>query len=195
MHFATMRQRPVFFAGGMLVLILLMGVLLPATAQDGDPFATNTPSSPLFATNTAAAPVVASPTTAPMMQDFATNTPSGEPTEIPSPTPLGPAQAAFNYSLRIWVQADLVDLVYQQILALQPEDAAAQRALQMTLYELERRFPDAPRDMAQRQRIIEAMLAAPIGSIDMRGMVRPYIQAAVNEHAGENEFTVDGFSV
>lgn len=195
MHFATVRHRPVFFAGGMLVLILWMGALLPAIAQDSDPFATNTPSNPLFATNTPAAPVAASPTAAPMMQDFATNTPSGEPTQVPSPTPLGPAQAAFNYSLRIWVQADLVELVYQQILALEPGDEAAQRALQMTLYELERRFPGAPRDLAQRQRLIEVMLAAPQGSIDMRSVVRPFIEAAVNDHAGENEFTANGFNV
>ncbi len=197
MQNASVRRPALGFLGALLTLILLLGLLLPVVAQDGSSFATNTPAAPgeptqppadaPFATNT--------PTSAAPMLDFATNTPGSEPTPVPSPTPLGPAAAAFNYSLRLWVQADLVELAYQQITSLAADDEPAQRALQITLYELERRFPGAPRDIAQRQRLIDAMLGAPLGSIDMRGMVRPFIEVVVNERPGLNEFTVNGFNV
>jgi len=195
MQYASARRHPLALLG-LLTLILLIGVMLPGVAQENSPFATNTPSAPDATEPQGNAPFATiTPTSPAPAVDFATNTPSGEPTEIPSATPLGPAAAAFNYSLRLWVQADFVELVYQQITSLEADDAAAQRALQITLYELERRFPGAPTDLALRQRLIDAMLAAPVGSIDMRGMVRPFIEAAVNDQLDATEFTVDGFNV
>lgn len=215
-----MRQTKIGALLGLSVLVWLMVTFVggvPGAAQDDSGFATNTPDGasggPLFATNTPVLdPVLPAATTTPApagtalfatntpenaspMLDFATNTPVGGATAVPTATRVGPQAAAFNYSLNIWLERDLVDLVVQQIQGVTADDEDAQLALQLSLYELERRFPGAPRDRELRRQIVNAMIAAPTGIIDMRSMVRPFIEDALNETPDAMEFAVEGFQV
>src|SRR5690606_21322858 len=64
-----------------------------------------------------------------------------------------------------------------------------------TLFELERRFPGAPTSDAERERLIQAMLSAPRGTVDMRSVVRPWVLTQLNARTGQTEFEVDGFYI
>jgi len=131
---------------------------------------------------------------------FATNTPFGlmptatQDTTTP-PTPIGPPLSSFNFSLRLWLEQDLINIARDQIRELANGNAKAERALQLTLYELERRFPGAPRSTTQRLELIQTMLEAPPGSIDMRSMVRPFVEGALNSMAEAQSFMIEGFQV
>jgi hypothetical protein len=157
----------------LLVMLLLTSILIPIIAQDAV-FATNTPAGTaaesLFATNTA-------------------------PAVLPTGTPLGPSALLFNYGLRIWLEADLVDLAFQQVIMIEEGDKDAQNALNLTLYELEFRFPGAPRRIEQRRNLIAALMNAPVGVLDMRSVVRPFIEDAINAEAGSMSFNVEGFDI
>lgn len=157
----------------LLVTLLFTSIAFPITAQDAV-FATNTPQGisvePLFATNTA-----------PAMQVTA--------------TPLGPSASLFNYSLRIWLEADLVDLAFQQVTMLEKGDEDAQNALNLTLYELEFRFPGAPRNIEQRRDLIAALMNTPVGTLDIRSVVRPFIEDAINATPDSNSLNIEGFDV
>lgn len=109
---------------------------------------------------------------------FATNTP-------PAPTPVKAVlDAPFEqYALRQWLEPDLLDVLGQYIRQLSPDDPDTQRAVQLIQYELEQRFPGAPRNFSQRETLVQTMLAAPRGSVDMRAFVRPYIQTLLNQRA------------
>lgn len=189
-----LRQFTRLSAAGMVCLLLGIGWLLvdatPQAAQGA--FATNTPAGdtaeaddgqgqPLFATNTPSG-------------DTMTSQPTATPIAVPTSNP-GPEAALFSYSLRQWLERDLVDLALQQVRALSADDENRARALQTTLYELERRYPAAPSDPAQRRDLIEAMLAAPVGAIDMRAVVRPLIEAELNRQPDAGRFTVEAFDV
>lgn len=172
-----------------LVIIGLSSWSVPMAAQSG--FATNTPSGDaavpaattvpdtggdtssggsFFATNTPSVAIVA-----PAPETATNNTTTNETVSIPAPTaPLA------NYSLRIWLEADLLALVSQLIGQLDADNADSQLALRLTLHELSQRFPTAPTDLGVRQQIIEAMIAAPRGTVDMRSFVRPFIEASLN---------------
>ena len=78
-----------------------------------------------------------------------------------------------RYALRLWTEAELVDVLLTQIRQLKPGDADRQLAVQLLQNELERRFPGAPRRADLRQQLVTLMLAAPRGSVDMRPAVRP----------------------
>jgi hypothetical protein len=54
-------------------------------------------------------------------------------------------------------------------------------AAQFTQFELQRRFPGAPHDTAMRDRLLDAMLAAPRGTVDMRAIARPALIDLLNE--------------
>src|SRR5690606_19048821 len=87
-------------------------------------------------------------------------------------------------------------LLYEQITALEAGDPEAVRAAQLTNYELARRFPGAPRDFGARQQLVDAMLAAPRGSVDMREIIRPYLLGAINvSGAVEGVHEIAGFGV
>ena len=171
--------------------LALLSVGLPIVAQEGG-FATNTPAP----TGNASSGF-----------GIATSTPSGGfglPTSTPQPTatstPLptatpGPATSLFNYALHTWLESELVDLAFGQIEQIQNGVRESRLALQVTLYELERRFPGAPRNPEQRWQMIDAMLEAPVGSIDMRSIVRPAIQIALNEQPDATSLEVNGFQV
>lgn len=156
----------------LLLILSLTSIILPITAQD---FATNTPQgtqpAPLFATNTA-------------------------PAIIPTATPLGPVAPLFNYGLRIWLEADLVNLAFQQVTMLEEGDTSAEKALNLTLYELEFRFPGAPRRIEQRRDLIGALMDAPVGVLDIRSVVRPFIEDAINNTELDTmSLNIDGFDV
>lgn len=150
------------------------------------PLATNTPnSSPsplIIATNTP--PVLVVPSATPL------------PTLTAIPEGFRPEAGFERYALRLWIEGDLVELLYAQVIALEAGDTEAIRATQLTNYELSRRFPGAPTDFGARQQLINAMLAAPRGSVDMRAMVRPFILGAVNINGVvEGVQTLVGFGV
>jgi hypothetical protein len=195
------RYRVLILVTGLMLLAGGISLYAPGTDAQGT-FATNTPVAPSgvdqpppassFATNTPAGqfqqPVV----------PFATNTPMGGVPDAPTatPTPAGPTTSVFNYSLRLWLEDAMLNQVADQIAALQDDDTAERRlALQLTLYELQRRFPQAPTSPERRERLVESMLDAPRGSIDMREIVRPYILDALNDNPSRTEFTYNGFDV
>lgn len=146
----------------------LLGMALFALALPLLAGAQDRPAPPVFATNTppgASAPLLA------------TNTPSPPPVATAS---LRPAVALDRYALRLWTEADLTRLLLEQAVRLQPGDQDGARAVRLLQFEIERRFPGAPRDLAQRQALLQALLAAPRGSVDLRPVIRPYLQQALN---------------
>ncbi|MBZ0301360.1 MAG: hypothetical protein K8J31_16555, partial [Anaerolineae bacterium] len=109
---------------------------------------------------------------------FATNTP---------PAPLAvistPSVPINRFVLRPWQAGDLVEVLYTRVRQLTPGAIEMENAIALTQYELTRRFPRALQDAKVRQRLLPAMLAAPIGSIDLRSVARPFIEALVNQQA------------
>ena len=77
---------------------------------------------------------------------FATNTPLGPAPSSDSEVMIepGPQDILFNYGMRFWLEAEFVDLVFEQVQALMSEDDDTQTAVNLLLYELETRFPSAP---------------------------------------------------
>jgi hypothetical protein len=126
---------------------------------------------------------------------FVTNTPTP-----PQPVISTPAAPINRFVLRSWRESDLLEVLHTRVRQLRPGAADLQQAVKLIQYELARRFPGAPRDPAVRERLVNAMLAAPPGSIDMRAIVRPYIEAAVNRRGPDPQgnllpFEQDGFQV
>lgn len=159
---------------GILMLMSFISLITPSFAQGGA-FATNTPVRG-FATNT---PEGARPTAiAPMI---ATNTPD------PSPTPIGPAAGLSNYALRLWLEADMLEVLLNQIAMVSADNLDSQRAVQLIQYEMEFRFSGAPHNIDNRATVVQAMIDAPIGTINMQSVVRPYIEYAIN-----NDLLEDG---
>lgn len=177
-----------FLAGMMVALLLLLPNLLiaPVSRAQGI-FATNTP----VPGQVEIQEIV--PTATPIPQTDTTDAPTVD-TEVSLSTQ-GPTTIMDRYALRQWFERDLVALVRVQINALREGDADARRALQLTLFELEERFPGAPRDLSNRLSLIEAFLAAPRGTIDARTLVRPYIEAQINANPGQSSYEIAGFEV
>lgn len=130
---------------------------------------------------------------------LATNTPAGAPAFATNTPPqaqvLLPVASFDNYALRLWLEGDFLEVLYNQILQVDTARPETSRVVVLLQYEMERRFPGAPRDIAQRQRLIDAMLDAPRGSVDMRPLVRPYIEVALNANRGEAAFIFNNFEV
>lgn len=166
---------------GILVLISFMMLTTPLYAQ-GSTFATNTPVRG-FATNTPESPRVLP--TSPMI---ATNTPD------PSPTPIGPAAGLSNYALRLWLEGDMLEVLLAQIAIIDADNIDSQRAVQLIQYEMEYRFAGAPRNIENRAKLVKVMLDAPIGTIDMQSVVRPYIEYAINNNLVEDD-QFEGFTI
>lgn len=174
-------------------LIIAGSALMTTTSSAQSGFATNTPAAD------AAEETPATPEAPSQPVIFATNTPDApadaQSPVIPARDIRTPEASLFNYALRQWFESDLLDRIYEQIDTLNAGDTQAARALQISLYELERRFAGAPRTLAARQTLIEAMFDAPAGTVDMRSIVRPYIEAKLNDRNGETQFEVDGFFI
>lgn len=112
---------------------------------------------------------------------FATNTPRAETAPSVSLLALRPEQPLERYALRLWLEQDLLTVILGQVQSLTPGDTEREQAIRLLQYELEWRFPGAPRDPFQREQLLEAMLAAPRGSVDMRHVVRPTIEGVLNQ--------------
>ena len=110
---------------------------------------------------------------------FATNTP-----RPPEPVISTPSALINRFVMRPWREADLVEVLYTRVRQLTPNATELQKAVRLTQYELERRFPGAPHDLPARERLLQAMLNAPAGSVDIRPVLRPYIEALVNQQSG-----------
>ncbi|QPC82692.1 hypothetical protein G4Y79_23910 [Phototrophicus methaneseepsis] len=174
---------------GLCMGLAVIFFMLPEPLAAQAPFATNTPqpatavpTSPpsLFATNTAPAD----------RQVIAPNTPM--PTAVIPQSPQAPLE---NYALRLWLESDLIDLALEQIAALDADDVDTQRAVQLTMYELVDRFPNAPSNPADLEELLQAMLNAPIGTVDMRPLVHRYVEDALNSNGQVADFTVGSFTI
>lgn len=105
---------------------------------------------------------------------FATNTPQA-PRVV-----LTPEQPLNRYALRLWLEQDMLAVIHAQVRLLTPGDSEREQAIRLLQYELEWRFPGAPRNPVQREQLMQAMLSAPRGSVDMRHVVRPYVADWLN---------------
>ncbi len=107
---------------------------------------------------------------------FATNTPR-------PPDPLGArAQLPFEqYALRLWTPVAMLDVLHSQLSRLANGELEQIDAIRLTQYELSQRFPDEPRTLSAQQRILEAMLRTPRGTVDMRAVARPYLVTRFNQ--------------
>lgn len=108
---------------------------------------------------------------------FVTNTPI-------APDPLNiqaPQLASDRYALRLWQENDLIDVLVAQLNRLIAGEPISPRAIQMTQYELERRFPGAPHNMGQRERVLTLMFQAMNNELDLRSIARPYIVHQINQ--------------
>src|SRR5262245_33003609 len=115
-------------------------------------------------------------TSASVERQFPTNTPHAMPPVITTPT------APFeNYALRLWTEQDMLDTLLRQVQMLSAGDEAAALSIRLTQYEIQQRFPGAPHEPVMRGRLLQAMLAAPRGSVDMRDLVHTYLQDALAE--------------
>ncbi|MGJ3238142.1 MAG: tetratricopeptide repeat protein [Anaerolineae bacterium] len=169
--------------------ILLMGSLLPIHAQ-GSGFATNTPAP---SDNNAEDTTQENMDTSSQFA-FATNTPVGI---APSPTPVygAPQLPPFNYGSRFWLEADFVQLVSEQIALMDDGNEDVQLAVNVLLYEMERRFPFAPNDPALRRELVQSAINAPVGSLDLRSLVHPFVQNAIDSDPSANTIERDGFTI
>jgi len=129
---------------------------------------------------------------------FATNTPRADTPRVTAVL-LTPEQPLERYALRLWLEQDMLSVILGQVQLLTPGDTEREQAIRLLQYELEWRFPGAPRDPFQREQLLDAMLAAPRGSVDMRNVVRPYIEVALNAYHpsfnGASSFDYNGFHV
>lgn len=151
-------------------LLLVLGQF-PLTAQDFS-FATNTPAvvAPVFVTNTPASAVRSTP----VPLSLATNTPQ------PAMLNVAPDASAERYALRRWDDSNLTLAWIDQVSHITSGDTEHILALRLFQQEVARRFPGTPRNAANREALLQAMLAAPLGTVDLRPVLRPYIEDALN---------------
>ncbi|GAB4527170.1 MAG: hypothetical protein OHK0046_44660 [Anaerolineae bacterium] len=123
---------------------------------------------------------------------FVTNTP-----RPPDPLASTPDAPVTQYALRLWSENQLIEVLASQLRRLNDGEMAQADAIRLTQYELARRFPGAPRDPAQRARLLALMLDAPRGSVDMRAIARPYLLAQLGDidPARPNSVDIDAFLV
>lgn len=125
---------------------------------------------------------------------FATNTP-------PPPDPLNIRidGSMERYALRFWQEQALIDVLASLLNRLTRGENVDPAAVQLTQYELLRRFPGAPTALDQQRRLLALMVNAPPGSVDFRPIARPYIVNALNAQntstAGRTSMDVGGFMV
>ncbi len=161
-------------ASALIIIAILAAAMLPLAARDGaaQGFATNTPPPP-------------TPTTPALV------------TNTPPPPITTPAAPAGRYALRAWSETDLVQALAGFAGRLRPADAEGQRAAALLQDELRRRFPAAPRDPDSRRALLQTLLAAPPGSLDLRAVARPHIAALLAQRGADAPaaLELDGFSI
>lgn len=171
-------RRVIVWAAGSIVGVMLMLGLVPLGAQDVV-FMTNTPAIRLqaFATNTPAvqAPAATSiiSTAAPLL--LATNTPQPAMMNTAPDAPIG------RYALRRWDDSSLTLAWIDQVRRITADAPDRIMALRLFQQEIANRFAGTPRNTANREALLQAMLAAPVGTVDVRPVIRPYVEAALNE--------------
>lgn len=121
---------------------------------------------------------------------FATNTPV--PTTQPQIVPDAPLE---NYALRLWLENDLLEVLFNQLFLLGSGSETAAKTVRLTQYELERRFPGAPTRSTDRERLLAAMLTAPRGTVDMRAVVLRVVEDALNANIDAAQLEINGFGV
>ncbi|MEZ4668774.1 MAG: hypothetical protein R3E39_12755 [Anaerolineae bacterium] len=191
-----MSRRPVFIILG-LGLCVLVASWMPISAQDvPNAFVTNTPvvRQAAFATNTPASAMSEPQPTldfGPLV--LATNT--------PQPAMMNPAPdaSADRYALRRWDDAGLAREWIDLVQHLTAEDDARILGLQLFQKEIEQRFAGTPRNPALREQLLFAMLAAPPDTLDIRPVIRPYIEDILNTLQPDlgvpNELTIGDFKL
>ncbi|MBL8166038.1 MAG: hypothetical protein JNJ61_28900 [Anaerolineae bacterium] len=133
-------------------------------------------------------------------QDGGSSAPPLFATNTPPPSAFAPPDAPIDrYALRLWDERTLSNLLLSQVRALRLRDGERQLAIQLLQNELRRRFPSAPSGLDARLELLNAMLLAPRGSVDMRPVVRPYIEYILNQEQpsfGSNlTFDHEGFTL
>lgn len=103
-----------------------------------------------------------------------------------TPRPADPLDARANqpfeqYALRLWTPADMLDVLHSQLTRLAEGELDQAQAVRLTQYELANRFPGEPRTLSAQERILDAMLLAPRGTVDMRAVARPYLVTRFNQ--------------
>jgi len=122
---------------------------------------------------------------------FVTNTP--RPQDVLNVMPAAPLE---QYALRLWTEDELIDVLISQLNRLANGEANQARAISLTLYELESRYPGAPTDPDRRAALVGGLLAAPRGAVDLRGVVRPYVVDQINRsNFTTGSDTIGGFRV
>jgi hypothetical protein len=119
---------------------------------------------------------------------FATNTPQPPPPRLPD-------GRIDQYALPQWLEQDLIDVMVEYVQKLTPGDEAGLLAVELLQYELESRFPDAPHRLSDREELLQMMLAAPRGMVDIRHIARPYIQTALNTLDSSALADYNGFNI
>lgn len=109
-------------------------------------------------------------------------------TNTPRPIMTTPAAPMSDYGLRRWQENDLLNLLQTHAQQLTSGAAQAQQVVRLLQYELQRRFPAAPRDPDRRDALIDMLLNAPAGSVDLRPFARPHVAEALNLNLGETAF-------
>lgn len=139
-----------------------------------------------------AVPLAAQDGGAPSPPAFATNT--------PLPGAFAPPDAPLErYALRLWDERALSNLLLSQVRALRLPDGERQLAIRLLQNELQRRFPGAPARPEARLELLNAMLLAPRGSVDLRPVARPYVEYILNQErpsfAGSQALDYAGFTL
>ncbi|GAB1421544.1 hypothetical protein MASR2M15_17150 [Anaerolineales bacterium] len=177
---------------GILLLTLMLMPVLTLFGQEQSPFATNTP--PL------SAPEVTESSTPPSssVPIFATATSPGSTNPVETdlsavPTLVLPLE---NYALRFWFEKDLLALFLNHLdqLKADPSNYDLRQALRLIRHEFQTRIPDVPSTVEIRDELLTALLESPRGSLDMRFVVRPFIQEVI-QSSESDQFEVSGFQV
>ncbi len=121
---------------------------------------------------------------------FVTNTPAPLPAVITTP-----AAPINRYALRQWQAADLLDVLQNRVRQLKPGATELEKAIQLTQYELAQRFPNAYATTSAQASLLNGLLNAPVGRVDLRPFARPYLVAMLNERGRLVSFTVNSFLV
>ena len=118
-------------------------------------------------------------------QVFATNT----------PPPAPPSTTVDNYAIPVWVETNFLEFVFEQLQQGYENHGEFQLVSQLVLHELQQRFPNAPSQLQDQETIINILLEAPRGMVDMRAFVHPIIEAVLQNQEGQANISYEGFSI
>ncbi len=177
-----------------IVGIIILVSLLPMNAGYAQGFATNTPSGAATQAPVTIPLIGASPTSD---TNAPTVTLDASILSTPVPAVINTPDAPIEfYALRQWLEQDVIDVLLTQIAVLSTNDTDENRlAVRLLAHELVARTPGAPTSLVQRERLLQALVTAPRGSVDMRWLLHPYLAQALNDVKPETTFELSGFRV